>query len=972
MRLCLLGNVAARAEDGDVELRGAQQRSLLALLLLERGAGISRERLVDELWHVPPKSARHALEVHASSLRKALRPHGESDRFVSRPAGYAFRLEPGELDLERFETGMANARDAAHRGEHREAATAYRNALALWNGDALGGLADAPFVAPARRMLEEARLEALAGRVEAELAQGLHLAVLPELRELADEHPHHERLAGLLMLTLYRGGRQADALATFRELRLRLDEELGLEPGRQLRELEQAILRQDQSLELQPRASGPMASHPLPRSPGVTIGRDRDIELVLGSLVSGERLITLTGPGGVGKTRLALEVAQAAASRFETIAFVDLTSVNEPDLVLPAIAQAIGVREDAGRPLIDELARQLAATRMLLVVDNVEHVRGGAPALARLLVLSPTTTILCTSRTRLAIADELEAPVGVLARRDAIELFVVRARRRRRDFAVTDDNASAVAEICARLDGLPLAIELAASRIEGLSPAELLSRLERPLTALVGGNRDAPARHHTMRTTIAWSVDLLDGEHREVFDCVGVFVGGWTLTAAAALCTELSESVLLERLSRLAEVSLVQTAGEQAGQHRFAMFDTVRALATSRLAASGGLDRIHSLHAEHFARLAEMAEPELVGPRQAVWMERLRADLGNLRAAATWAAEHGEHDLLSRLVGSLWHFWERAALFSEAKGWLGIAIDASELPRRTRASALIAQAKFTGRSGDYPGATELLRESATIFASLGDPVGEARARANLAWVSMVRGHTQAAIGESRVAVKLAEAARYPVVEAEALNSLACALLAANELDEAERLFQECLVRRRELGDEHGMVAALGNLGLLALRRGRLAEAEERLEESLLLARLVDDPWYIANICVSLAYVTWRQGTDRAENLLREGVQLAAELGEVPLQAEALDGFAVLAACRHDGDRAAVLAGAAEGLRERVAIPGEESPSFRHHHAAQLDRMLEPAARDRALSRGKQLSPADALALALGDDRAIEA
>ncbi len=964
VELVLLGTVEARVDGRVVPLRGRMPRALLAALLLTRGVPRSRDALVDALWHDPPETASHALEVHASELRKGLAGLGERDRLVTSAGGYVFRLEPGELDLERFETLVSDARLLTERGEHRRAAKVLEESLALWRGEPLTGLGDVPFAEPARRALEELRLEALAARIEADLAVGRHDGLLGELRELTERYPTVERFVAQQMRVLYRMGRQADALAAYQERRSYLARELGLDPGLELRELERAILRHDPSLATPVEMPLSVATPRRPVAP--LIGRDAEVERCVAAFESGERLVTLTGAGGVGKTSLALAVTSACDSRFVTVAFVDASSIVEQELVLPTIARALGLREDPEPSIAELVATSVGRRSTLVVLDGLEHVRSCASELARLVGLAPGLTLLCTARTKLGLVSELELRVEPLGRLDAVELLVRQARRARPDFVVTDDNAAAVTEICDRVDRLPLALELAAARLEAMSPAELLERLERPLATLVGGSRDTPARHRTMRATVAWSVDLLDATHGETFDRLGAFVGGWTLAAARSVCRpEGDGDELVEQLSLLAERSLIRSAGERAGEHRFEMLDTIRAVARDRLRQSGEAEAAALRHAEHFTELAERAESELAGRQQSTWIELLEGDLGNLRAAVRWASERGDHALVVRLVSALWHFWERRGYFREARLWLGAALDAERLDDRVRAKALVAHAKFTGRAGAYEEANDLLEESVSLYQTLADSDGESFARANLAWVCMVRGDLERAEREADRALSVADE---PRSIAAAHNSLAAVLLATDRPGEAEPHLRQCLELAREIGDEHGTVAALGNLGLLSLRRGSLWEAEELLEESLLLARLVDDLWCVGNICVSLGYVAWRLDEPaRADGLLREGLLAAEELGEAPLQAEALDGFAALVS-DDDPDRAAMLTGAAAVLRERVKVGDGAVPSFRENLDRTLRGRLGARALGEATKRGRYLDPSEAIAFALGDER----
>ena len=494
------------AENGRVLALGrGRQRALLGMLLLRANEVVAQDVLIDALWgESPPPTALTALHGYVSRLRRLL----DDDRVQTRPPGYALRVDHDELDLHRFQRLLGQER--------------YEEALALWRGPPLSDLAFESFAQGDIARLEELRLVALERRFERELAEGRHVDLVGRLAAALREHPLREHLTAQLMLALYRAGRQADALAAFQEARSRLVEELGLEPGEELKTLQRQILDHDPALDL---ATPARRRTSLPASPSSFVGRMRELEHLRELLRRpGPRLLTLTGAGGTGKTRLALEVARRLEGDFvDGACFVPLAGVGDGELVAPAIAQAFELRPGPGQSIAEVLKAFVRERDLLLILDNFEHLLEAAPIVSDLLAAAPELTVLATSRTYLNLYGESEYAVPPLALPDprsgpgldalaeveAISLFVERARAARTDFALTTGNAGAIAAICARLDGLPLAIELAAARIRALAPAEILARLERRLELLTGGPRDVHARQRTLRDTLRWSYDLL-------------------------------------------------------------------------------------------------------------------------------------------------------------------------------------------------------------------------------------------------------------------------------------------------------------------------------------------------------------------------------------------------------------------------------------------------------------------------------
>ena len=603
----VLGPLAVEHEGGSLPLGGHKQRALLALLLLHANRVVSRDVLVDGLWAgEPPRSALHSLEVYVSRLRKLV-----GERLRTRPAGYVLEVEPDELDARCFEDELARGRAVLRAGEPTTAAEILREALALWRGRPFEDVAYEQFVQVEAARLDELRLACLEERIEADLARGEHAGLVAEVEALVSRYPLRERVHEQLMLALYRSGRQAEALRVYRDARRRLVE-IGVEPSQALRRLEQAILQQDALLEA-PRASSPRPRAPEP--PAIEfVGRTADIAAASDLIARDEvRLLTLTGPGGVGKTRLALEIARVCADDFDAgVIFVSLAAAADADLVPTVIAEALGIRELNKRLLPAQLGEYVGQRTLLVVLDNFEHVLAAAAFVSALAAASDRVKVLVTSRAALRVSGEHELEVRPLPQEDAVRLFNLRAQAVLSDFEATD----AVPAICRRLDGLPLAIELAAARVRVLTLPALLDRLDRRLALLTAGGRDTPARHQTLRATIDWSYELLDDDERRLFTRLAVFVGGCSLEDAETVA-----GADLDLVASLIEKSLLRHEGG-----RITMLETVREYALEQLHHEPDAAAVRHRHARRFLALAESAGEELrLGMFH--WVRRLEADL---------------------------------------------------------------------------------------------------------------------------------------------------------------------------------------------------------------------------------------------------------------------------------------------------------------------------------------------------------
>src|SRR5262245_19635649 len=553
-----------------MRLGGPKQRALLALLLLRRNEVVPRERLVDSIWgEGPPSSAANSLQVYVHGLRRVL----GAERIERNGSGYRINVESDELDLERFERLVRRGKETLD-SRPADAADDLREALELWRGSPLADLADEPVAAEAHG-LEEARLSAFELRNDAELATGRHEELVPRLAALVVEHPYRERLREQQILAHYRCGRQKDALDAYRSAREAFVEALGVEPGPALQELERAVLRQEATLAAPVQRAALAARLPAPATP--LVGRRVETAAVAALLREDARLVTLTGPGGTGKTRLALAVAEELAPTLRDGAvFVDLAPLSDPELLMPAIAEALGIADDT--PLVDELCDR----SLLLVLDNLEQLLDGVEPIGALLAGAPGLCVLATSRAPLQLygehayavppldSPEADADFETLAANDSVRLFAARARAADAGFVLDDGTIDVAAAICRRLDGLPLAIELAAARTKLLSLEAILERLADSLDILSGGARDVAPRQRALRATLDWSFDALEPDEQDVFRALGVFAGGFT--------DRFARSVANGDPLPLVERSLVRRVGG-----RFTLLEPIRAYTVERL-----------------------------------------------------------------------------------------------------------------------------------------------------------------------------------------------------------------------------------------------------------------------------------------------------------------------------------------------------------------------------------------------------
>ena len=873
MRIGILGPLEVRDTGGQlVPVGGARLRCFLIRLAVSGGRPVPVDRLAEDLWAADrPADPANAVQALVSRLRGVT----GRDTVEHGPAGYRLTVPPGEVDAWAFERLVATARGLLADGDIAAGAAALRRALGMWRGQALAEVADAPFAAATIARLSELRLAALEDRIDADLELGHGAALVPEIEEAATAYPLRERLCGQLMRALYAAGRQADALGVYEDTRQALATSLGVDPSPGLASVHLAILRGE--LPAGP-APGPAAAGPvtiadpaagavrtaepaprrrtnLPAQLTSFVGRDDELARVA-KLLAEARLVTLTGPGGAGKTRLSVEAAGRLADQApDGLWFVPLAPVRDALDVPQAVLLAIGAAESlwpadpveaarlAALEPLDRLAEVLAAQRLVLVLDNCEHVVDAVARLAaRVLADAPEVRILATSREPLGLTGETLCPVPSLplppldagaveaAASPAVRLFADRAAAVRPGFAVDAETAGPVTRICRALDGIPLAIELAAARVRSLTAGQIADRLDDRFALLSVGSRAALPQHQTLRSIVDWSWDLLGPTERTVLRRLSVFSGGATPDSAERVCSlDGQPGTIVDVIASLVDKSLVIAEGQR--HVRYRLLETVRAYAADRLAEAGEADRAAEAHARYFLDLAEQAEPKLRSADQLIWLDRLTAEHDNCSAALRHVIAAQDVSSALRFVQALAWFWIMRDFDAEAGEWATAArrLAGGEPPPGLADAYAICEIIATiGRAAghDFMGDTELhdaLRQLAPITQGATHPLLTLIAPL----LAMVAGDTDGA------QQGLAAAARHPDPWTRAAQRMFSGHIARGEgdIDAAAAMFADGCARFRELGERWGLIVCLSGQAEVAMARGQPAEAVRLLEKA---------------------------------------------------------------------------------------------------------------------------------------------
>jgi len=834
-----------------VALGTPKERAVLALLVVNANRVVSIDRLAEELWDGdPPDQSVSALRVYVSHLRKVL----PADRLLTKEPGYLLRVDENEFDAARFEATVAAARAALDGGDAVGAAAHFDRALGLWRGTVLEDVQLTASMAAEALRLEEARLAAVEDHIAAELTIGRHRALVAKLSAMVDEHPLRERLWEQLVLALYRCGRQADALRAYQRARATLVEELGIEPGPDLRKLEAAVLAQDPALD-PPGIDTlvPVRRDNLPAATTSFVGRERELDDVA-ALLEDARLVTLTGVGGVGKSRLALEVASRALPNFADGAWLaELAPISDPSAVVEVIAAALNVTQRQGQTLAAGIIDFLRSKQLLLVLDNCEHLLDAtARFIDDIVRASPEVCVLATSREGLAVAGERIVAVpslGVPAEdadadnaldTESVRLFVERAAAAKSGFTLTDKNEGAVTRLCRRLDGIPLAIELAAARVRSLTPAELADRLDERFRLLAGGPRTAVERHQTLQRAIDWSYDLLYEHERLALNRLAVFAGSFDLAAAEAIIADdqLCADDVVDLLGRLVDKSLV-LAEDHDGVTRYRLLETIRQYAQDRLEDAGETERFRLRHCQHYVAFATTASDGLRGRDEVAWTARVLDELDNLRGAMMWAAATRDSDLAFTLLNAL-------ALQGTAIGYASASwVD-----------HVMSYCTDTGHRL-YP----------TVLALAG-------------WAAMTRGNGHEAVEIANDALRHASV----LTDRDMCVLLYVATGVLSNTGSWERvpeLTQRWVTLARAIGDDYYLAHALATSCVTSLgSRETEREALPILEEALVVARRSGNPTAIIWPAVMLGILLTEADTDQAAGLLEEALAAATSVGNV--------------------------------------------------------------------------------------------
>ena len=961
LRIGLLGGFTVSVGERKVDARAWRLRkaaNLMKLLALAPGHRLHRERAMDLLWpESSKKAASNNLRQTLHVARKTLYTDPEIASGYLSVSGEQLVLCPlGQLwvDVDAFEEAAATARRSND-------PAAYRAAIELYSGELLPEDRYEEWAEDLRQDLRRTFLSLLVelARLHEERGADEDLAqAIQALQRALAEEPTNEEAHVALMRAYALSERQGEALRQYGRLSEALSSGLGVEPSASTHVLREKIV--DGRFPAHPtqlptetvgpptgESSGGAQAHNLPAQRTSFVGREREM-LELKRQLAMTRLLTLSGAGGSGKTRLALEVARDLVGAYpDGVWLVELAPLSEGALVPQAVAKAAKVLEQPGRSLTEAIVDALRQKRMLVVLDNCEHLIEEAAQLVDVLLPScPHVRVLATSRETLDVEGELlwrvdslsvpaaprdgdrdahraPAAAGELVRYEAVRLFVERAKFHSPHFELTAENAGAVAHICRHLDGMPLAVELAAARVRTLSVEQIAERLGDTFGLLTGGGRTTVPRQRTLKGALDWSHGLLEKPERVLFRCLSVFAGGWTLEEAEAVVTgkNLEQGDVLKLTSGLVDKSLVVTKASRDARVRYRLLEPVRQYALEKLEESGEAEALRLRHASYFLVLAEEAEPGLWGAEEATWLGCLESEHDNLRAALSWSLEHGRTEATLRFAGALSRFWETRGHVSEGVGWLEEALSKDDQAApAARAGALLGLGSMLLNHCDFARSEACFQEAIGLYEGLGDRARVAEAMSYLGWNATYRGDAARATALFEEGLAAARESGNRRILPYLLTGLGGSASDAGDFERAGVLWKEALELERQSGSNMGASGVLFNLGYAELAKGNQEPAMALLEESLATAREVGDKGVVAAALLGLGIATTLRGEpDEASTPLKESLTIELELENKGNVAENLEGLAEAAGASRQDLRAARLWGAAEALREEMGV-----------------------------------------------------
>ncbi|MBI1742496.1 tetratricopeptide repeat protein [Candidatus Acetothermia bacterium] len=1015
----------------------AKTQALLKLLLYERGRVFSQDQLIDALFaDLDPDKAAHNLHARLSELRRMLEPHlkkGTDSQFILNVGqqGYCFSKEVScWVDTETFQEQIEAAQEAERTGHWAEALASYKQAIDLYLGDYLAEDLYEEWTISPREHWRELYLVALGRLSECQARLGHYDQAIEQCKKVTQLSPGRESIYRQQMLYHFLAGEHSESFKAYQACVQALQEQLEVDPSPETKErYEQIVKGKVEGVEgIYPKPFVAIAvRHNLPSALTSFVGREKEIAEVK-QLLSGSRLVTLTGVGGCGKTRLALRVAGDLVDEHQDgIWLVELATLTNPELVTHAVATVLGVREEPKRPLLGTLTDYLKPKQLLVILDNCEHLLTACAQLVETLLRQcPQLKILASSREGLNIGGELtyhvlslSLPAGQslpslehLMQYDALRLFVERATFSQPEFRLTEGSAAVAAQICQRLDGIPLAIELAAARVKVLTVEQIVARLDDRFRLLTGGSRTALPRQQTLQQAMDWSWEPLSEQERAVLRRLAVFAGGCTLEAAEAICSGqgIEKSEVLDLLTHLVEKSLAMVQASEGGA-RYRMLETTRLYGRDKLLEAGESEIVRSQHLNFFLQLAERAEPNFFGPDLKIWLDRVAIEHDNIRSALEWSII--SRDSLGaglQLAGLLWRFWAVRGHATEGRKWLEALLAQSDgLPASVRYFAFHTAGNLASDQGehrrardfyekclilcqeighrlmaahmynnlgniaddeeDYDRAEPLYEKALAEYREIGKAWNIATPLSNLGWIAQRKGIYHRAKSLYEESLVLCRQAGDKERIALVLNNLGSLAHDQTYYDQAKALYNEALTLRQEVGDKEGIASSLNNLGNLARRLGNYSQAKPLHEQALALGRELGSPLIKASAFHNLGIVAQCQADyRRARSWYEESLEISREMRNRQMISSAIEAFASVELAEGRAQQRAVqLFGAAESLR--VAASSPMSPADRAEYDPILAAARTALGEDvfaAAQAEGRAMTLEQAVAYALGE------